>query len=181
MPTSRLERDLQARHREEVGQSCAVKVPEVSRYPFLYSSEAHIKREMQIPLLLGISPHTRHIRLYQIRRVGALSLAVLHRRRPGFEVAEEILHVPPHVCPEGWCLYGLKREGKVVELVYDVVQALVPVILENLLCQMLDDGVDVVAKHRGVVRPSGHDPARLHDAAHLQIEPVQAEPVDRGS
>src|SRR3712207_6320745 len=50
-----------------------------SRPPFLYSSEAHVKREMQVPLLPGIPPHTRHIRLYQIRWVSALSLAVLHR------------------------------------------------------------------------------------------------------
>src|SRR3712207_7637086 len=68
---------------------------------------------MQVPLLPGIPPHTRHIRLYQVRWVSALSLAVLHRRRPGFEVSEEVLHGPPHVCPEGWCLDGLKREGQV--------------------------------------------------------------------
>src|SRR5918998_3213743 len=43
---------------------------------------------------------------------------------------------------------------------------------------MLDEGVDVVTEHGGVVGPGGDNTPWPHDAADLRIEPTQVEPVD---
>ena len=44
----------------------------------LYSTDTHIKWEVQFPLLFGLSPYPSQFSLYQVRRVGASRLAVLH-------------------------------------------------------------------------------------------------------
>jgi hypothetical protein len=44
----------------------------------LYSPEAHVKWEVQIPLLFGVSPLPSQVPLYQVRRVGTRRIAVLH-------------------------------------------------------------------------------------------------------
>jgi len=68
-----------------------------------------------------------------------------------------------------------------VELVDDVVQALVPIVGENLVYQTLDDGVDVAVKDGGVVGPGGYNTSWLHDAADLRVELIQVKPVDSRS
>src|SRR5215212_7108567 len=85
-----------------------------------------------------------------------------------------------HVRLEGGSLDLLEGKGQIVELVDDVVQAFVPIRAKDFVYEALDNGVDFAVEDGRVVGPGGDGSARFYDAAHLRVELVQVEPVDRG-
>jgi hypothetical protein len=89
-----------------------------------------------------------------------------------FQLAEEPLDLEtlrPEPTVEGYTTPGGYSCQAVMPIALRMCMEVAKVIKEEFLRgrHVLDDGVDVVAKHGGVVRPGGHDPAWLHDAAHL--------------